>query len=52
MIPTGFLKPCLYVLAELVTNYHSTVVLCTATQPPFERLLPQELNQWRLLMTR
>ena len=40
MIPTGFLKPCLYALAELVTNYHSTVVLCTATQPPFERLLP------------
>lgn len=40
MIPTGFLKPCLFALAELVTNYRSTVVLCTATQPPFEKLLP------------
>jgi CRISPR-associated endonuclease/helicase Cas3 len=40
MIPTGFLRPCLYALAELATNYRTTIVLCTATQPPFERLLP------------
>jgi CRISPR-associated endonuclease/helicase Cas3 len=44
MIPTGFLKPCLYALAELVTNYHTTVVLCTATQPAIEKLLPAEIK--------
>lgn len=40
MIPTGFLKPCLGALVELVTNYDTTVVLCTATQPAIEKLLP------------
>lgn len=42
MIPTKFLQPCLYALAELVMSYGCTVVLCTATQPAldtfFERL--------------
>lgn len=31
-----FLKPCLYALQELVTNYGCTIVLCTATQPAIE----------------
>lgn len=44
MIPTGFLKPCLYALAELVTNYYATVVLCTATQPAIKKLLPAEIK--------
>ncbi|AGL03423.1 CRISPR-associated helicase/endonuclease Cas3 [Desulfoscipio gibsoniae] len=40
MIPTGFLKPCLNALSELVTNYKTTIVLCTATQPAIGQLLP------------
>lgn len=42
MIPTSYLKPCLWALHELVTNYHVTVVLCTATQPAIDRLMPTE----------
>jgi CRISPR-associated endonuclease/helicase Cas3 len=33
MLPTGFLKPCLEIISELVDNYGCTAVLCTATQP-------------------
>lgn len=40
MIPTGHLKPCINALVELVANYNSTIVLCTATQPAINRLLP------------
>ncbi len=36
-IPVEFLKPCLFVLQELVRAYGCTVVLCTATQPAIQR---------------
>jgi len=39
MLPTGFLKPCLAALSELVANYGSTVVICTATKPNLDGLL-------------
>ncbi|MBT8037170.1 MAG: CRISPR-associated helicase Cas3' [Verrucomicrobiae bacterium] len=32
-LPTQYLEPCLRVLRELSENYHTTTVLCTATQP-------------------
>ena len=32
-LPLEFLNPCLRILEELHTNYQSTIVLCTATQP-------------------
>jgi CRISPR-associated endonuclease/helicase Cas3 len=32
-LPVDFLAPCLRVLRELAAHYHSSVVLCTATQP-------------------
>jgi CRISPR-associated endonuclease/helicase Cas3 len=32
-LPVDYLKPCLGALQELSTNYGTTVVLCTATQP-------------------
>ena len=32
-LPVEFLKPCLAILQELATNYGTTIVLCTATQP-------------------
>lgn len=44
MIPTGFLKPCLNAVAELVVNYGTTVVLCTATQPAIGRFLPEGIK--------
>ena len=44
MIPTGFLKPCLNAIVELVANYHTTVVLCTATQPAITGLLPESVK--------
>lgn len=45
MIPTGFLKPCINALVELVANYNTTIVLCTATQPAMNKLLPQDFEQ-------
>lgn len=44
-LPIPYLKPCVASMAELVKNYRSTVVLCTATQPAlgqmFQKYLPQ-----------
>jgi len=45
MIPTGFLKPCINALVELVSNYSTTIVLCTATQPAINKLLPPNFKQ-------
>src|SRR5690606_28300197 len=44
MIPTPYLKPCLWALHELVENYGATVVLCTATQPSIGRLLSKDVS--------
>lgn len=44
MIPTPYLVPCLWALHELVENYHVTAVVCTATQPRIQGLLPQETD--------
>lgn len=44
MIPNGFIKPCLLAISELVLNYKSTAVLCTATQPEFARFLPDNIK--------
>jgi CRISPR-associated endonuclease/helicase Cas3 len=35
MLPPDVLRPCLEALRELVRAYHTTIVLCTATQPAF-----------------
>lgn len=40
MLPLQYLKPCLLAVSELVQNYGSTAVLCTATQPSINGLLP------------
>ncbi|WP_067050306.1 CRISPR-associated helicase/endonuclease Cas3 [Methanofollis ethanolicus] len=44
MLPTGYLKPCLSALSELVRNYGSTVVICTATQPKLGELLDESVR--------
>lgn len=43
MLPMEYLQPCLLAIAELVMNYRSTAVLCTATQPELKRFLPDDL---------
>ena len=44
MLPTDYLKPCIAVMEELVANFRSSLVLCTATQPSltpfFRRKMP------------
>lgn len=37
-LPNDYLKPCLSAITQLVQHYHSTAVLCTATQPALEPL--------------
>jgi len=44
MLPTDFLRPCLQALSELVRNYNSTVVICTATQPKLSDLLDESVR--------
>ncbi|MEW6377484.1 MAG: CRISPR-associated helicase Cas3' [Thermodesulfobacteriota bacterium] len=36
-LPVDYLKPCLLALQELTTNYRTSIVICTATQPAIER---------------
>lgn len=43
MIPTHFLTPCLMAISELVINYQSTCVLCSATQPSLKDRFPKEV---------
>ncbi|WOF16664.1 CRISPR-associated helicase Cas3' [Methanoplanus sp. FWC-SCC4] len=44
MLPTKYLKPCLSALSELVRNYGSTVVICTATQPKIGDFLDEDIQ--------
>ncbi len=41
MLPVNYLVPCVRALCELVQNYHSSVVLCSATQPALNAVLPK-----------
>lgn len=50
MIPVEYLKPCLYALSELVVNYGSTVVLCTATQPALQTYLPAQTKLQEMMV--
>lgn len=38
MIPTPYLRPCIFAISELVRHYHVSAVLCTATQPALESI--------------
>jgi len=49
MLPIQFLKPCLLAVSELVKNYGSTAVLCTATQPSINELLPSSVKSIEIM---
>lgn len=44
MLPVNYLKPCIQAISELVCNYHSTAVLCTATQPSLTQFFPEQIK--------
>lgn len=44
MLPVKYLRPCIQAISELVYNYHSTAVLCTATQPSLEPFFPAQVR--------
>ena len=41
MLPTEHLRPCVAAVAKLVSNFQSTAVLCTATQPVLNDLFEE-----------
>lgn len=57
MLPTNYLKPCIAMMEELLQQYGTSIVLCTATQPallPFfaakqaaRELCPRRKEQFR-----
>lgn len=49
MLPTEYLKPCLAALTELVRNYGSTIVICTATQPKLGDLLDKDFKPHEII---
>ncbi|HZJ78565.1 MAG TPA: CRISPR-associated helicase Cas3' [Clostridia bacterium] len=44
MFPTQYLLPCVHAISELVFNYGSTAVLCSATQPALNSFFPKEIE--------
>lgn len=40
MLPMDYLKPCISMIQELVENYGTSAVLCTATQPALDNFIP------------
>ena len=38
-IPVDFIKPCVFAITELALHYHSSCILCTATQPSLEMFI-------------
>lgn len=51
MLPRDYLEPCMAGLAELIVNYKSSVLLCTATQPPLEKFFPKTLQPKELIQS-
>lgn len=43
-LPNDHLLPCLSAIDQLVQHYHTTAILCTATQPALEPLFRQKLH--------
>lgn len=45
MLPVNYLTLCVNAIAELVHNYNSTAVLCSATQPAITKMFPKEIKE-------
>lgn len=45
MLPLRYLSPCVFAIWQLVKNYNSAAVLCTATQPSLERFFDAFANE-------
>ena len=43
-LPVPYLEPCIAAIAQLVKNYGTTAVLCTATQPALEEYFQKYLS--------
>ena len=41
MLPPNYLKPCMAMIEELLQQYGTSIVLCTATQPALQQFLPE-----------
>lgn len=48
MLPNDYLKPCMHAIEQILRYYHSSVVLCTATQPALKDLLSPEIKATEL----
>lgn len=44
MLPAEYLKPVVSMLGDMVMNYNSSIVLCTATQPVLTSYLPKGIK--------
>jgi len=44
MLPNDYLKPCIAAMEELVRNYGSSIVLCTATQPSLQPFFSEDMH--------
>lgn len=42
MLPPNYLKPCMAMIEELLEQYGTSIVLCTATQPALQQFLPEK----------
>ncbi len=42
MLPANYLKPCMAMIEELLQQYGTSIVLCTATQPALQQFLPEK----------
>lgn len=46
MLPIPYLRPCVYVISQLVQHYHVTAVLCTATQPALDNVFKEFISEY------
>lgn len=49
MLPVDYLRPSLSAVTELVSNYGSSVVMCTATQPAIGSILADDITPVELV---
>ena len=42
MLPPNYLKSCMAMIEELLQQYGTSIVLCTATQPALQQFLPEK----------